>query len=335
MPVLGGRAAHRKTQGRLRPFGSECVFALIFDGKAGSVPPMNAPRAILGGLLALLTSVVQAYSAPAIGHVTARYEAAAPAAVAVAVHAPTAADPRPRARPDVARLALAGFRPQARPPYMVRYPVTVETTAATIRPKARPTFVPRARWDSRPGSAMWTRAAMSAVGTQGADLSEVVPRDIERWCPAYATNSDELRSAFWVGMMSALSHFESTMNPGAVGGGGLWFGLLQISPDTAFRYGCRASSGDGLTDAEDNLSCAARIMSVTVRRDQAVALYDGRWRGVAADWGPMTDPAKIEAMANWTSQQAYCQPLDALRPRARPASFGSYAQATAEPDEAG
>ncbi len=294
---------------------------------------MYAPRVILGGLLAMLASVGWAETAPVPMHAPAQSEAAATDAGVVAVLTPAASDPRPRARPDLARLALAGFRPQARPTYILRYPVTVETAAATIRPRARPTFVPRARWDGRPGTAMWTRAAMSAVGAQGADLTDIVPRDIDKWCPAYATNSDEMRRAFWVGMMSALSTYESTMNPGAVGGGGLWFGLLQISPDTAQRYGCRASSGHALTDAEDNLSCAARIMAVTVRRDRAVALYDGRWRGVAADWGPMTDPAKIDAMADWTSQQAFCQPLDALRPRARPASFGRFAQADGTHDE--
>ena len=106
---------------------------------------------------------------------------------------------------------------------------------------------------------------------------------------------------------------------GSVGGGGRWFGLLQIYPDTARRYGCRATTGEALKNPADNLSCAARIMAVTVSRDRAVALHDGRWRGVAADWGPMTNGNKIAEMAAWTSKQDYCQPqAHSIRPQARP-----------------
>ena len=71
-----------------------------------------------------------------------------------------------------------------------------------------------------------------------------------------------MRRAFWVGMMSALSKHESTYNTRAVGGGDLWYGLLQIYPDTARRYGCRARKGEALNNPVENLSCAARIMAV-------------------------------------------------------------------------
>ncbi len=247
--------------------------------------------------------------------------------MALAIAGSVCADPavRPFSRDDAAAarvaaatLALASFRAKERPAYLIRYPVTIETSPPTIRPVARTRFVPRTRWDTNGGSKIWTRTAMAAVGPDGAQLDSVIPRDIERWCPAYAQNSPTLRSAFWVGMMSALSKHESTYNPRAVGGGGLWFGLLQIYPDTARRYGCRATTGEALKNPVDNLSCAARIMAVTVKRDQAVALRDSRWRGVAADWGPMTKPSKIAEMANWTRRQTYCQPLESTRPQARP-----------------
>jgi len=156
---------------------------------------------------------------------------------------------------------------------------------------------------------------MTAVG----DLESLVPRDIARWCPAYESNGPELRRAFWVGMMSALAKHESTYNPRAVGGGDLWYGLLQIYPDTARRYGCYARTGEALKNPTDNLACAARIMNVTVARDNAIAVHDGRWRGVAADWGPMSNRRKIPEMANWTAQQSYCQPAVNTRPQARPA----------------
>ncbi len=249
--------------------------------------------------------------------------------LAAVIAGSTLADPavRPFSRDDAVVVAaaakaetLARFRVVARPDHMVRYPVQVQqATAATLRPAARNDYLPQARWDSKNGTEIWTRAAMVAVGDQGAGLSDVIPRDIATWCPAYAQNSQTMREAFWVGMMSSLSKYESTYNPKAVGGGDRWFGLLQIYPDTARRYGCRATTGEALKNPVDNLSCAARIMAATVTRDRAVALHDGRWRGVAADWGPMTNARKIAEMASWTSKQDYCQPQVAtIRPQARP-----------------
>ncbi|MDX8351335.1 transglycosylase SLT domain-containing protein [Cognatiyoonia sp. IB215182] len=212
---------------------------------------------------------------------------------------------------------IFAVRPEARPAHMLRYPVAVETDAPVMRPIARTSYLPRARWDFQEGGHLWTRAAMSAIATHAEVLTTIVPHDIETWCPAYESAPAGQRRAFWVGMMSALSKHESTYNPRAVGGGDLWYGLLQIYPDTARRYGCRAQSGAELTNAADNLSCAARIMAVTVERDQAVAVHDGRWRGVAADWGPMTNSAKVREMAAWTRAQSYCAPLSVPRPSAR------------------
>lgn len=232
---------------------------------------------------------------------------------------------RPLSRTDAALLrqaaetaALASSRVMARPTHMVRYPVVIERRAPDVRPLARPGFLPNTRWDHKRGSDVWTRAAMSAIVNHGDGLDEIVPRDIKTWCPAYARNSKTQRAAFWVGMMSALAKYESTYNPNAVGGGNLWYGLLQIYPDTAQRYGCRAKTGEALKNPVENLSCAARIMNVTVRRDNAVAVRDTRWRGVAADWGPMTNRNKIASMAAWTAKQDYCQPKTTLRPQLRP-----------------
>lgn len=122
--------------------------------------------------------------------------------------------------------------------------------------------------------------------------------------------------------MSALARHESTHNPAAVGGGGLYYGLLQIYPATARGHGCAATTGQALTDPAANLTCAVRIMARTVARDGAVAVHDGRWRGVAADWGPMTVRAKREEMAEWTRSQDYCAVqmavTTALRPPSRP-----------------
>ena len=227
-------------------------------------------------------------------------------------------------RAQAARAALSAIKPPARPVYMLRYPVEISENP-TMRPLLRTNYIPNTRWDFRDESDSWTRAALSALRSHGSQMERTVPRDINAWCPAYEENPPHLRRAFWVGMMSALAKHESTYRPTAVGGPNLWYGLLQIYPDTARRYGCRARTGQALLDPEDNLSCAVRIMNVTVPRDTAIAMRDTRWRGVAADWGPMTNRAKIAEMSNWTRRQEYCVSRQSIRPQARPSVQASLA----------
>ena len=160
------------------------------------------------------------------------------------------------------------------------------------------------RWDHLDAGATWTAATMAALETHGTELANIVPRDIETWCPAYPTQDARGRNAFWTGMLSTLSKHESTWRQTAVGGGGKWYGLVQILPGTARGYGCEARSGAALKNGEKNLSCAVRIMAVTVPRDGVVSQG---MRGMAADWGPFHSRKKREDMRNWISQQSYCQ----------------------------
>lgn len=194
---------------------------------------------------------------------------------------------------------------------------TGEVTEA-LRPPPRAAELPRARWEYRPQGALWSRVALSALETHGAALIRTVPRDIADWCPAYAGNPPEARAAFWVGLLSVVSRYESTWRPRAVGGGGRWFGLMQIYPPTAEFRGCRAQSGTGLLRGSANLNCAVRIMAVTVPRDQAISLKEERWQGVAADWGPVRNTAKRRAMQAYTKRQTYCRLLSEVRPVRRP-----------------
>lgn len=179
----------------------------------------------------------------------------------------------------------------------------------------RPAMIPRTRWEHRRDAALFTHAALSALKAHGAPLVMAVPRDMAAWCPAYAQGDGTRRRAFWVGFLSALAKHESTYDPGAVGGGGRWYGLLQILPATARGYGCRATSGAALRHGPENLSCAIRIMARTVPRDGVIAAGG---RGVAADWGPLNNAAKRADMQHWLRAQSYCRPLAATRPRARP-----------------
>lgn len=162
---------------------------------------------------------------------------------------------------------------------------------------------PVMRWDHRPEATNWTTTAFAALDTHAAVLPTIVPGDIAQWCPAYPDAPEPDREAFWVGLMSALARHESTWNPEAVGGGGRWFGLVQISPATARHYGCQASSGQALLNGSANISCAMRIWATTVARDGVVAASRG---GVAADWGPFVQASKREEMRAWISAQPYC-----------------------------
>lgn len=266
---------------------------------------MSAACRLLTGIAVLGLSAISALAEPAL------------------IRGPDLPGVAPYSRDDALRQRLTGHRPEARPVWMIRYPAVVETRTPEVRPLARPGYlVPEARWDFRDDGQAWSRAAMSALAAHGAVLETLEPRDIDTWCPGYRTAGPVQRRAFWVGMMSALAKHESTWNPRAVGGGGQWYGLLQIYPPTARGYGCRARTGEALKNPADNLSCAVRIMAVTVARDNAIAVHNGRWRGVAADWGPMTNRGKIAEMSAWTRQQDYCRPQSAiyasLRPEARP-----------------
>ena len=188
--------------------------------------------------------------------------------------------------------------------------------AVVSPPAARDGNLPRTRWDHKGAQGhLWTRAALSALKQHGRALTDMVPGDIEDWCPAYSHADARGRRAFWVGLLSALSKHESTYRANAVGGGGQWYGLMQILPSTARGYGCRAGTGTALKNGSDNLSCAIRIMAHTVPRDGVVSRG---MRGVAADWGPFHSSAKRSDMKAWLRQQTYCKPLRTVRPQARP-----------------
>ena len=165
-----------------------------------------------------------------------------------------------------------------------------------------------ARWDHKDEGAEWTATVLEALEGPGAPMVALVPEDIETWCPGYVTATLEERKAFWVGLLSALAKHESTWQPHVSGGGGLWHGLLQISPGTARGYGCEARSAAALKDGPANLRCAVRIMGVTVPRDGVIS--EGM-RGIAADWGPFHQRSKRLEMAEWTRSLPYCQAGDA------------------------
>ena len=192
-------------------------------------------------------------------------------------------------------------------PAPVQRPVAAPETSPV--PLPRPALaVPPLHWDDlRPGMEAparpaWGPALVRAVLAQEG-LLNVVPEDIDRWCPAYADAGPDQRAAFWAGLVSALSWYESTHRADAVGGGGRWFGLVQISPATARYRGCAVGTGEALMNGAANLRCAVRIMAQNVERDGVVSRG---MRGVAAEWGPFHSSQRREGMRHWVSEQDYC-----------------------------
>ncbi|MBF9031999.1 transglycosylase SLT domain-containing protein [Rhodobacterales bacterium HKCCE3408] len=194
----------------------------------------------------------------------------------------------------------------------------IEGLTESPRPAPRDTWaMPVMAWDGAEDGAAWSAAVMAALRGPGRPLIDVVPDDIGDWCPAYRGADDSRRAAFWAGLVSTLAYYESTHEPSAVGGGGAWYGLVQIAPATARGYECAVGTGQDLLDGPANLRCGLRIMGHTVPRDNVIA---AGMQGVAADWGPFHSYRKREGMRHWLLQQPYCVPD--RRPEARPVAAG-------------
>ena len=184
---------------------------------------------------------------------------------------------------------------------------TTQKAEAEAAVKARQialTQRPPMSWGQRSGSEAWTKATLAALDREGVTVLSRVPSDINAFCPNYAHLGSPGRKAFWAGLLSAVAKHESTYNPQASGGGGKWIGLMQIAPATWRHYGCSGNIRNGA----DNMSCAVKIMSRQVGRDNAVAHDGSGWRGVARDWAPMRNARKRAEIAAWTSSQSYCTP---------------------------
>lgn len=155
--------------------------------------------------------------------------------------------------------------------------------------------MPVMAWDHRPEATDWTEATLEALKAEGAVLASTVPMDVAAFCPTYAEATPDERRAFWAGLFSAIAKFESTWNPQATGGGGRYFGLLQISPTTADYVGCDGNLHDGV----DNLQCAVKIAAKDADVGEPVAR-------ITRAWGPMHSADKRSQVAAFTRAQSYC-----------------------------
>ena len=165
--------------------------------------------------------------------------------------------------------------------------------------------LPAMRWDSAAKAAEWTAEALAQVAEHDAELTDLIPKDIDVYCPGYAQASPQDRRAFWVSIISATAKYESGFNAKALGLNGRYVGLMQISLATARHSGCEAKTTASLKDGTANLSCAIKIIAPRVAADGMVA-GDGN-KGIARDWGPWAKARTRATIAKWTRAQEYCQ----------------------------
>ena len=133
--------------------------------------------------------------------------------------------------------------------------------AATANEVKKASDLPAMRWDHAAKAAEWTAEALAQVAEHDAELTHLIPKDIEVYCPGYAKASAEDRRAFWVSVLSATAKYESGFNAKAVGLHGRYVGLMQITLATARHSGCDATTTATLKDGKANLSCAIDIVA--------------------------------------------------------------------------
>ena len=180
-------------------------------------------------------------------------------------------------------------------------------------------------WAHKPQADEWTTIALAAIADIGTGLVETVPADIDEFCPAYESLDSAGRSAFWVGLLSAMARYESDFDPAvsfnerahcsrcswAVTQDGrdvISRGLLQLSQESANGYpGCTVPAADEerLHEPELNLRCGVAIMARLVSRDRVIGAKRSKWRGGAAYWSVLRSGKRKEIRA-FTSKTARC-----------------------------
>ena len=195
--------------------------------------------------------------------------------------------------------------------------------------------VVEADWDGQLDGATWTALALEALVDIGDPLVSAEPSDIAEFCPRYADLDADGRRAFWVGVLSAMSRFESNFDPEASfdepahcpteacrismttadGRPVVSRGLLQLSQESANGYrGCPVPPADELRLHEPglNLRCSVAIMSRWVPADGVISADDGGWRGGARYWSVLrpNDRRTLAQIQAFTRTSALCRNED-------------------------
>lgn len=176
-----------------------------------------------------------------------------------------------------------------------------------------------AAWSATNKDGSWTRTAESAVANSV--LVDLVPQDVQYFCPAYPHLPRAERRKFWVGLLSAMAKPESNFKPqryyrekfrDAKGQAVVSRGLLQISIESANqkRYDCAIKDAAKLHDPAVNLSCGVKIMSKWVATDGIIAKHQKprSHKGASRYWSTLRPQhGHLRAIADFTRSLAFCR----------------------------
>ena len=172
-----------------------------------------------------------------------------------------------------------------------------------------------AAWGSRKRGRLWTAETLRLIDS--VKLFNVVPTDIDSFCPNYRNADPPARSAFWVMLVSAMAKRESGFDTAAlyvepfmnrdseyvVGRG-----LLQVAMDDKAAHGCRIRDTLDLFHPGVNLACGVRILNQLVRRDLRIGSYRGEkhGRGAACYWSVLRFSNPGQRWIRRTTKAAGC-----------------------------
>ena len=194
--------------------------------------------------------------------------------------------------------------------------ISITTDAIAAEASQVPDY---AAWKTVNKDGSWTAAAENAV--QATTLTNLVPKDIQTFCPAYEGLDAVKRTRFWAGLLSAMAKPESGFKPetkyvepdivDANKEKVVSRGLLQISIESANQraYACAIKNADDLHKVEVNLNCAARIMRHWVAKDGLVAAANKPAVGGARYWSVLRGwRGHLGEIRGFTNSMEVCKP---------------------------
>lgn len=147
----------------------------------------------------------------------------------------------------------------------------------------------RAVWDHLADGGLWSREVLRAFRASPSAFEAA--RDVEDFCPRYATASKSQRETCWLRIVSAMARFESNFIPTATykeHTGSVSVGLLMMNPE----HCPEAKTIPALKDAGANIRCAMTRMSRLISRDQAISA-GAPALGAAAYWSVLRAPYRF------------------------------------------
>jgi hypothetical protein len=192
---------------------------------------------------------------------------------------------------------------------------TTTSTSTTGGSVAAPPSAPMA-WDVRVEGRQWTAVTQAAIDRLAPQILDILPADIDAFCPGYRTAGPAGRRLFYTALLSELARYESNFEPStrmqesfsdSRGQRVISRGLLQLSQESANGYGCAITVPDQLYDPTTNIECAVRILGRWVERDQLIAGFSGgAWRGASRYWSPLRDRNKLVDLQAALIAKPYC-----------------------------